>query len=105
MLVSLQLVGLARAPLKPTVLLPCEEPNAVPVMVTGTPGLPEFGERLDMAGGVGTVKFTLLLATPLYVVTMTGFEPGVTPDGTVAEIAVSVQLDTDAQIPLNVTLP
>lgn len=63
MLVAPQLVGVAVVPLKVTVLLPCVEPNVVPVIVTAAPAAPEVGDRLAMYGV--TVKFTPLLFTPL----------------------------------------
>jgi len=58
MLVSLQLMGAATAPLKVTVLVPWEPPKFVPVMVTGVPTPPEAGDRLAMLGGGKTVKLT-----------------------------------------------
>jgi len=61
MLVLLQLVGVAVVPLNVTVLVPCEEPKFVPVIVTDVPRSPELGERFVMAGAV-TVKVKSLLA-------------------------------------------
>jgi hypothetical protein len=49
-----------------------------------------------------TVKFTPLLATPP---TLTTTLPGVAPVGTGATMLVSVQVDTVACVPLNVTVP
>ena len=46
MVVSLQLVGVATAPPKVTVLLPCVAPKFVPVIVTGVPTTPDVGLRL-----------------------------------------------------------
>ena len=48
MLVALQLVGVADVPLNVTVLLPCVDPKAVPVIVTEVVTLPEVGDRLVM---------------------------------------------------------
>ena len=48
MLVALQLVGVASAPLKLTVPVPCAEPKLVPLMVTEVPTIPEVTERLLM---------------------------------------------------------
>ena len=59
MLVSLQLVGMAAVLLKVTVLVPCEVPKFVPVIVTEVPAGPDVGERLVMLGV--TVKATALL--------------------------------------------
>src|SRR6266581_4793788 len=52
MVVALQLVGVAPAPLNVTVLVPCVAPKFAPVMVTGVPTGPEVGERLVTVGGV-----------------------------------------------------
>ena len=62
MLVALQLVGVAAVPLNVTVLVPCDAPKFVPVIVTEVPTGPEVGLRLVMLGGVVTVKATPLLA-------------------------------------------
>jgi len=51
MLVSLHDVGVAKTPLKVTVLLPCVAPKYVPAMVTGDPTGPKSGVRLAIAGG------------------------------------------------------
>jgi len=62
-LVAPQLVGVAAAPLKLTVLVPCVAPKFVPVMVTDVPTGPDVGERLVILGVEGvTVKPTPLLA-------------------------------------------
>ena len=62
MLVALQLVGVAAVPLKVTVLVPCDAPKLVPVIVTDVPTGPEVGFKLVMLGGGVTVKVTPLLA-------------------------------------------
>jgi hypothetical protein len=49
-LVLLQLVGVAVTPLNCTVLVPCDKPKLVPVMVTEVPIFPAFGVKLLMAG-------------------------------------------------------
>src|SRR2546422_10265946 len=64
MLVGLQLVGVATAPLKVTVLVPWADPKLVPVIVTCVPTGPEAGFRLVMLGVGMTAKVTLLLPTP-----------------------------------------
>jgi hypothetical protein len=51
-LVLLQLVGVAAAPLKLTVLAPWVLPKFVPAIVTAVPTAPVVGERLLMAGVV-----------------------------------------------------
>lgn len=61
MLVLLQLVGAAIVPLKVTVLVPCEGPKFVPVMVTKVPTWPDVGLRLAMTGGT-TVNVAALVA-------------------------------------------
>ena len=63
--VALQLVGVARVPLKLTVLDPCVAPKFVPVIVTEAPSAPEVGDKLVMFGAASTVKLTPLLFTPL----------------------------------------
>ena len=50
MLVALQLVGVAVVPLNVTVLVPCDAPKVVPVIVTEVPTGPEVGLRLVMFG-------------------------------------------------------
>ncbi|PYU04640.1 MAG: hypothetical protein DMG33_13380 [Acidobacteria bacterium] len=63
MLVLLQLVGVAVAPLKLTVLAPCVAPKFAPLIVTEVPTGPEAGERLVMLGtGMVTVKARPLLS-------------------------------------------
>ena len=62
MLVALQLVGVATAPLNVTVLVPCVAPKLVPVIVTDVPTIPEFGLRLVILGLIAvTVKLKPLL--------------------------------------------
>src|SRR5579871_5240704 len=53
MLVALQLVGVAAVPLNFTVLVPCDAPKLVPVIVTEVPTAPEVGLRVVMVGEVG----------------------------------------------------
>jgi hypothetical protein len=48
--VALQLVGIPDAPVKFTVLLPCDEPKLLPVIVTAVPTAPEVGEMFVMLG-------------------------------------------------------
>ena len=50
MLVALQLVAVDAVPLNLTVLVPCEVPKFVPVMVTEAPTAPAVGDRLVMVG-------------------------------------------------------
>src|SRR5437879_1541470 len=51
MLVAPQLVGVAAVPLNVTVLVPCDVPKFVPVIVTEVPTCPEEGFRPVMLGG------------------------------------------------------
>ena len=51
-LVALQLAGVDTTPLKVTVLVPCEVPKFVPVIVTEVPTGPDVGLRLVMVGEV-----------------------------------------------------
>jgi hypothetical protein len=62
MLVALQLVAVAIAPLNVTVLLPCAAPKFEPVTVIGWPATPALGFTEVMFGGCKTVKPTPLLA-------------------------------------------
>jgi hypothetical protein len=102
MLVALQLVTVAAAPLNVTVLVPCVAPKSVPVIVTEVPAGPEVGFNpvIERPGAV-TVKFTALLAWPP---TVTTTLPVVAPVGTGAVMLVALQLVGLLAIPLNVTV-
>ena len=65
MLVLDQLVGVAVAPLKLTVLVPCVAPKLAPVITTEVPAAPEVGERLVIAGppAAGAARNAAILAT------------------------------------------
>jgi len=89
----------AVVPLNATVLVPCEEPNDVPVIVTAAPTAPVVIDRLVMAGV--TVKFTPLLATPL---ALTTTFPVVALLGTVTPILDAPHDVTLAVVPLNLTV-
>lgn len=99
MLEALQLVGDPLTPLNVTVLVPCVEPNVVPVMVTEVPTGPYAGDRFVMPGV--TVKIDALLAIPP---TVTTTLPVVAPEGTGTTILVALQLVGDPLTPLNVTV-
>ncbi len=103
MLVALQLVGVASVPLNVTVLVPCDDPKLVPVIVTKAPTGPEAGLRLVMLGPEAdvTVKNTPLLATPA---TVTTTFPDIAPAGTGAIMLVALQLVGVVSVPLNVTV-
>ena len=101
MLFALQLVGAAAVPLNATVLVPWLAPKLEPAMVTDVPTGPEVGFKLEMAGPVGTVKLTPLLAKPP---TVTTTVPVVAPEGTGTTIVVAFQLVGVAAVPLNVTV-
>jgi len=101
MFVALQLVGVARLPLKVTVLVPCVAPKLAPVIVTDVPTAPEVGDRLAMLGVGNTVKLTPLLATPE---TVTTTFPVAAPAGTGTVIELAPQLVGIAASPLNVTV-
>ena len=101
MLVALQLVGVALVPLNVTVLVPCEAPKLLPLIVTDVLTGPEVGLRLVMLGGGVTVKAMPLLATPF---TVTTTFPVVAPPGTGTTIPVALQLVGVAVIPLKVTV-
>jgi len=101
MLVLLQLVGVAVAPLNVTVLVPRAAPKFDPVIVMEVPTGPELGERLVMLGGTRTVKPTALLGTPP---TVTTTLPLVAPLGTGTTILVALQLVGVAAVPLKETV-
>ena len=89
----------AAVPLNDKVPVPCGVPKFVPVIVTGVPTGPVVGDRLVMLGAATTVNVGPLLGTEF---TATTAPPVVAPDGTVATIAVVVQLAIDvAAVPLN----
>lgn len=101
MLVALQLVGVAAAPLNVTALVPWLAPKLVPAIVTDDPTEPEAGLTLEILGAVTTVKLTPLLTCPL---TLTTTFPVVAPLGTGAAMLVALQLVGAADVPLNVTV-
>lgn len=98
MLVALQLVGVAKLPLKVTT--PGTDPKFVPVIVTGVATVPEVGFRLVITGaGKTTEKLAPLLETPP---TVTTTLPVVAPVGTGTTMPVALQLVGVAVVPLNV---
>ena len=102
--VALQLVGLEAGepcwPAKRTRLLPWVSPKLAPAMVTGLPIGPVVGERLEMVGaGVGTVKFTALVAKPL---TVTTKDPLLAPAGTDVTMLELLHDDAVAEKPFSV---
>jgi hypothetical protein len=99
MLVGLQLVGVAGAPLNRTVLLPWVGPKLDPLIVTGTPIGPEEGLKFVIAGDGVTVKLTPLLGK---LPTVTTTLPVVAPVGTLVTMLVSLQLVATTGIPLKV---
>ncbi len=101
MLVALQLVTAAAAPLNVTVLLPWVAPKFSPVIVIEVPIVPESWLKLVMLGGRMIVKADPLLAVPN---TVTTTFPVVAPVGTVTTMLVALQLVTVAVVPLNATL-
>lgn len=99
-LVALQFVGVAAAPLNVIVLVPCEAPKPVPVMVTEVPGAPLPGFRPVITGG--TPNDMPLLARPP---TVTTTFPVAAPAGTLTVMLVALQLlAVPADTPLNVTV-
>lgn len=97
-LVVLQLVGVAAIPLNATVLVPCDTPKLVPLIVTEVPTGPEVGFKLVSAGA--TAKATaLLVAPPAVTITL----PAVAAAGTGVTMLVGLQLVGVAEVPPNVT--
>src|ERR1700722_10449610 len=68
--VALQLLTVAATPFNLTVLVPCEAPNPVPLIVTDVPTAPLVGDRLVITG-FGMVKTWSLLLPILFTVTVT----------------------------------
>lgn len=101
MLVLLQLVGVAMAPLNVTVLVPRVAPKFDPVIVIEVPTGPELGERPVILGGTRTVKGAALLGKPP---TVTTILPVVAPAGTGTTMLVAPQLVGVAAVPLKVTV-
>src|SRR6266480_2841072 len=91
-------VKLALVPLNSTAEAPVK---LVPLMVTLVPTGPLPGVKLEIVGGLMTVKLAALLAVPSEVVTLIG--PLVAPAGTVAVIAVAEPTVKLALVPLNST--
>jgi len=60
MLVALQPVAAAVAPLKVTVLVPCVAPKFIPLIVTGVPTGPLVGLKFEMLGPKGVVTLATL---------------------------------------------
>jgi hypothetical protein len=98
--VAAQVVGVAVVPLNVRVLVPCDDPKLVPVIVINACTAPELGDKLVILGLV-TVNITPLLATPE---TVTITLPVVDPLGTVTWIDVEDQLVAVADVPLNATV-
>jgi hypothetical protein len=100
MLVPFQLVGMACAPPKVIVLVPCVVPKFAPEIVTAVPTTPELGLRLVILGaGTVTVKVEPLLAWPP---TVTTTLPVAAPAGTGTTMLVPLQLVAAACTPAKV---
>src|SRR5438094_7806091 len=91
-------VKLALVPLNSTALAPVK---LVPLIVTLVPTGPLLGVKLEIVGGLMTVKLAALLAVPSEVVTLIG--PLVGAAGTVAVSAVAEPLAKLAVVPVNST--
>src|SRR5438270_637699 len=101
MLVTDQLVGVALVPLNVTVLVPCNAPKFVPVIVTAVPTGPLVGVTLVSVGATVTVYGSALLVEPP---TVTTTLPVVAPAGTGTTMLVADQVVGVALVPLNVTV-
>jgi hypothetical protein len=99
--VPLQSTTEAAVPLKVTVLVPCDGPKFVPVMVTNAPTTPDAGDRLPIVGEPRTVNATPLEAMSFSVTTTL---PVVASKGTITVIDVGLQFETVAVVPLKVTV-
>ncbi len=102
-LATFQLVGIVDVPLNVTVLVPCDAPKFVPVIVIEAPTGPEVGFKLVMLGpGLVTVNRTPFDGDAVPTVTTT--LPDVAPFGTGTTTLVLLQLVGVPTIPLNVTV-
>ena len=76
---AFQVVAVAGAPLNVTVLVPCDPPNPVPVIVTEVPTMPDVVESLVMVGRAVPVPVRLtvcgLLLALSVIVSVPGWEP------------------------------
>ena len=77
-------------------------PKFDPEIVTDAPTAPVVVESPEIEGVPSTEKLMPFVSTPL---AWTTTFPVVAPAGTVTPIDVEVQLDTDATVPLNFTVP
>jgi hypothetical protein len=100
MVVAFQIVGVAGVPLKVNVLVPCAAPKFAPEIVTEEPTVPDVGFRLEMFGGIITVKLEPLLATPPAATTTL---PVVARAGTKTVMLVALHAMGIPAVPLNVT--
>lgn len=90
---------IAELPLSVTVGVP--GPKSLPAIVTVSPGYPDEGCTDVTVGGGTTVNVTPLLTMPA---TVTVTAPVVAPAGNVTLMALSLQLDTAATVPLKRTV-
>jgi hypothetical protein len=97
--VAVQLTMVATVPLKVTEPFAGLAPKLAPSIATSVPTGPLTNDNPVTDGGGFTVKAAPLLDVPAAVMTTT--LPDAAPAGTVATIAVSLQLETTAAIPLN----
>ena len=79
-----------------TVLVPCEAPEPVPVMVTEVPTGPPDGLKLLTTGAAPTTKLSTLVPVPAAVVTE--MVPEEAPAGTATVIDVLLQLVAGAAV-------
>jgi len=98
--VLFQVLGAAAVPLK--VSDPCTDPKLLPLIVMEVPTRAKSGFTLVILG-VGMVNETPVLASPLAAVTTTF--PLVVKAGTDAVMLPSLQFETVAAVPLNLTVP
>jgi hypothetical protein len=98
--VSLQLTTFAFVLPSQTMMVPCEAPKPVPVIVTCVPAAPLVGVTVKTTAGI--TNMVPRLGMPF---TVTTTFPLVAPVGTVAVIVVAFQRETDpAAVPLKVTV-
>lgn len=98
MVVALTTEKVAATPLKCTDKVVA---RFVPVSVTVVPAAPLLGVMEVSVGGNSTVKFVVLVAVPLDIVTVSG--PLLAPAGTLAVIVVLFTQIKIAAVPLNFT--
>jgi len=92
MLVALQLVGVAGAPLNVTVLVPCVPPKFTPAIVTDVPAGPVPGLRLVMYGTTTPAPVSEMATGTVFALLVTLIVPVLGPAAVGEKVTLAVQL-------------